>query len=189
MKPMDTKCKLHYGQIDLDTLLPITDKGEFREFGYRLCGNMDCVNPEHITTSIRKARAKGLRPKPLFHKRHDITFEELRKYAKPIERGSVKPEKCAVPMCGNQHRAMNLCNGHHLKFTRWRKERGFSTKRMGVDYTSAVMAAQPYVGVNNFRPKDRYCHVEGCSNEYEARGLCKKHHTRFLRATKGKING
>jgi hypothetical protein len=170
---------MHHGDLDLDTMLPINKKGQFIHFGYRLCGKQECVNPEHVTTSIREVRAKGLRPRPLFHKRHDITFEQLCKYARNIEPGAPKPETCSVPGCNNKHRAMMLCNGHHLKFTRWRKERGIKVKRLSLDITPVLEAIQPPIGSNNLKPRDRFCHVRGCIDEYHGRGLCKKHLSRY----------
>lgn len=172
-------CIMHTGELDLDTMLPINKKGEFRRFGYRLCGNNECIRKEHITQSIREVRSKGLRPKPLFYKRHDITFEELCKYARPMEHGQAKPEKCAVPGCKNKNRALNLCNGHHIKFTKWRRERGIKAKRINLDIRPVLEAVQPPVGANNLKAKERYCHVKDCDMPYHGRGLCKRHLSRY----------
>lgn len=178
-----SNCIRHKGDLNLDTLLPIDKNGNHILYGYRLCGNRECVNPEHVTTNIRLARNKGLRPAPLFHKRNDITGEQLAKYAKQMEPGTKPADyNCAVPDCIKPARALHLCNGHHLKFTRWRKANGVTKVRMSIDNSEMLKYALPASDANNFKPRDRYCHVPDCDGAYQARGLCKKHHHRFLRA-------
>lgn len=182
-----TKCKLHKGDLNLDTLLPIDSEGNHILYGYRLCNRNDCINPDHITTNIRTARNKGLRPTPLFHKRNDITGEQLAQYARMVEPGT-KPSDyvCAVPHCIKPARALHLCNGHHLKFTKWRKANGITKVRMSLDNSEMLKYALPAVGINKLKITDRYCHVPNCSNKYMGRGLCKKHYERWLRANNNK---
>lgn len=177
-------CIIHKGELNLDTLLPIDTDGNHILYGYRLCNVRECVNPEHITTNIKQARNKGLRPAPLFHKRNDITGEELAKLATPVEPGTRNPQTCTVPDCIKPARALTLCNGHHLKYTKWRKANNITAKRISLDKTDVLQAALPPIGANHFKPRDRYCHIQGCEGKYQARGLCKKHHNRFLRAQK-----
>jgi len=179
-----SECRIHRGEMNMYTFLPVDKNGKHIHYGYRLCNNPECINREHITTSIRVARAKGLRPKPLFHLRNDITGEELAKYAKRMPRGEKRLTICNVPHCHRPVRSLSLCDGHHIKYTRWRKENGIVAKRMSLDYTPLLEIALPFVGVNDFRPKDRYCHVDNCEREYRARGFCKKHHNQYLRALK-----
>jgi hypothetical protein len=180
-----SECKIHKGELHLDTMLPIDDEGQHILYGYRLCGYNDCINPDHVTHDIKAARAKGLRPRPLFHHRNDITGEQLAKLARNMPPGT-KPTDyvCAVPHCIKPARALYLCNGHHLKFTRWRKANGITRKRMSLDASDVLAAVQPFYGVNHLKAKDRYCHIEGCTGAYAARGLCKKHHHRYLRVIK-----
>lgn len=176
------RCKRWVGRLDMTTLLPINAKGEFVLFGYRLCGINECVNPLHVTSSIRQARGMGLRPRPLKHFRHDITGEQLAKLAKPMEKGAPRPSSCLVSHCPRAIRTLHLCNGHYTKLMLWRREKFGKLPRVGVDKSEAVAAALPFIGANDFRPKDRFCHVANCENPYQARGLCKKHHGRFLAA-------
>jgi len=189
MKPrITTPCTIHKGQLDLNTLMPVDEQGNYILFGYRKCGNRECVNPEHYTRDIKQAkRINGKYPTPLFHKRHDLPGHELAKYVKPLQPGERKPDtECAVPYCIKKVRSLNLCNGHHMKYTRWRKNNGITAKRINLDPTPVLQAVQPFYGVNHLKAKDRYCHVPECTGKYSARGLCKKHHNRYLRAINGR---
>lgn len=172
-----SECIKHKGELHLDTLLPIDNNGQHILYGYRLCANNECVNPDHITTNIRLARNKGLRPRPLFHLRGDITPQELNRLARKHEPGEPKGN-CLVTYCIRPADTLHLCVGHYLKLQRWRKAQG-KTKRQSLDITPVLKAVQPPIGANHLKPRDRYCHVEGCSNEYRGRGLCKKHLSRY----------
>lgn len=46
------KCKPWEGDIDLDTLAPIDEKGNLAVPGIRKCGNADCVENRHIVNTL-----------------------------------------------------------------------------------------------------------------------------------------
>lgn len=42
------KCKPWRGFFDVDEVTPVDDEGEPFLPGERICGNSDCVNPQHV---------------------------------------------------------------------------------------------------------------------------------------------
>lgn len=172
------ECKSWNGPIDAGTFLPISRQGNFVLYGYRKCGKLDCVNPDHITQNIKKGKTlSGAKPQRLYNKLPDQTGEQLHRIAKPLFRGT-EPNQCQVSHCKNKHRAINLCAKHHHFYLKWRKAQGLT--RMRQDFTPVVFAIQPVKG-NTLRSADRYCHIDGCPRTYEARGLCKLHYNRWQR--------
>jgi hypothetical protein len=159
-------------------LLPISRKGNFIHYGYRTCGKLDCVNPDHVTQNIKKGKTlSGAKPPRLYNKKPDMTGEQLHRIAKPLFRGT-EPAQCQVAYCKNKHRAINLCAKHHHFYLKWRKAQGLP--RMRQDFTDVVYAVQPAKG-NTLRSINRHCHVDNCTRAYQARGLCKMHYGRWLR--------
>lgn len=178
-KTQKTPCKIHKGELHPHTNMPIDKNGEYILFGYRRCGLLECINPEHHTLNIRQGRTlKGTRPTPLFKKRPTITGEQINRIAKPLLRYT-EPDTCQVPNCHNKHRAANLCGSHHAIWLKWRKANGM-TGRIRQDFTEVLKYVQPAskrVTMNN-----RHCHVPNCDRPFLGRGLCKMHHNRFQRA-------
>jgi hypothetical protein len=48
-----------------------------------------------------------------------------------------------------------------------------------------LMAIKPKVS-SQLTIKQRKCFVDGCRNDFEARGLCRKHYSRWYHLAKGK---
>lgn len=108
-----------------------------------------------------------------------VAPEIIHQYAKAIEQGHT-PEFCGVPDCYWPYHTANLCLGHYRVWTAWRKANGIGRPRL--DHSHLIKIAQSPAPKNKMTVKDRHCHVEGCSRPYMARGLCKLHHHRYLRA-------
>lgn len=171
-------CRLHRGDVNPETLLPINKKGEHIFYGYRRCGIPDCINPQHWTTNIRHGRSlNGDRAKPLYAQPPTITGEQLHTIAKPLFRGT-EPATCQVKNCTRPHRATNLCAKHSTAYTKWRKAQGMGRVRQ--DFTDVLPYVQP-VQYSDMTTKQRRCHVPNCDRTYSARGLCRTHYNRFQR--------
>lgn len=161
--------------------VPLDRFGKPYRVGYRICKKFDCILPAHITQSRYIAKkVYGYLP-PLYraYSVEPMTYEELVKIAKPVDKDRA-PRKCRVPGCNRAHRALNLCNAHHGQYYRYRQERGL-TNRVKRDDSNLNLYVQPPAG-NYLKAKDRYCHYPECDREYFARGFCKTHHHRWLRA-------
>lgn len=107
-----------------------------------------------------------------------IDPEELLKLALPVQRGD-QLEWCSVPDCLREHYRTHLCLPHYMRLYRWRKAHGLP--RIKHDFSEVASAVQRDRG-NKLSTKDRKCHVKGCDRTYQARGLCKMHHNRWLRS-------
>lgn len=105
--------------------------------------------------------------------------ETLNTYAKPVEQGHA-PEFCGVPDCYWPYFRVNLCLGHYKQLNAWRNAQGLG--RIKADYSHLIQIAQAPAPKNKMSTKERHCHVDGCQRPYMARGLCKLHHHRYLRA-------
>ena len=171
-------CRIHKGEIDPHTLLPVNKKGQIIHYGYRRCGILDCVNKNHWTLNIRQGRTiTGDKPTPLFKRDPDITGEQLHQIAKPLFRGT-EPKTCQVPNCPNPHRATNLCARHHTMYSKWRKANGIGRVRQ--DFTQNLPTVIPEL-TQPVTTKQRYCRAENCERPYAHKGFCKLHYTRWQR--------
>lgn len=105
--------------------------------------------------------------------------QTINTYAKPIERGHA-PEFCGVPDCFWPYHTANLCLGHYRQLNTWRNLQGLG--RIKHNNADLIQIAQAPADKNKMTVKSRHCHVQGCTRPYAARGLCKLHHHRYLRA-------
>ena len=162
-----------------DRLIPLTRAGNPYRPGFRLCKNLDCMTKEHITQSrylARKVYDKLPKLKPTRNVMPDPKV--LLKIAKPLVRGT-EPELCQVKTCTNPHRATNLCLAHYNQLYRYRQATEF--KRIRQDYSDIAQYVQPVKG-SQLTMTERHCHYPECQREYFARGLCRFHNKRWLRA-------
>ena len=55
-------CKIWKGELHPHTHQPVDDQGNYILFGYRRCGLLDCINPDHHTLNIRHGRTPQNQP-------------------------------------------------------------------------------------------------------------------------------
>lgn len=161
-------------------MVPLTRSGKPFRVGYRICKKFDCIQPKHITRSRYIAKKVYGKLPPLYkkYKVEPLTYEELVKIAKPVDRDNA-PVTCQVPGCNRKHRGLNLCNAHHGQYYRYRQERGLNN-RVKRDNSDIEQYMIPPKG-NDLLARERYCHYPECARPYWSRGLCKTHHKRWLR--------
>lgn len=83
------------------------------------------------------------------------------------------PEYCGVDNCAREHRAMNLCAAHYLKFWKWRQQNPYVLPEY--PFPDIEKYVQPISGRG--KTLDGYkCHVPGCLGKHVGRGLCRKHY-------------
>jgi len=94
--------------------------------------------------------------------------------------GSNKPLFCGLPKCARSHSSTNLCRAHYVQLHRSQPKQ----PRIKPDMNDVLMAMKPKVS-SQLTIKQRKCFVENCRNDYEARGLCRKHYSRWYHLAKG----
>lgn len=178
LQELRAKCQPWQGDLHPYTNQPIDAQGNHINYGYRRCGLLDCVNPDHFTLIQRQGRtATGALPAPLFKTKPTISGPELHKIAKPLLRYT-EPNECQVPGCHKPHRATNLCAAHSTQYAKWRKANGLGRIRQDLTQglPTKLRAPKRYLTV-----KEAVCQVTQCARQHYARGLCKLHYYRWHR--------
>lgn len=160
--------------------IPVDRRGNPHRVGFRICKNADCIELSHITQSRFIAKEiYGTLPK--LYKRNKVRpaeAHELESVAAKIDKLK-PPTTCGIYDCDRAHHNMHLCKAHYMQHYKLRKQRAKSASLVP-DYSDIDKHVLPVLG-NKLQVKDRYCHYPKCDRAYQARGLCKMHHTRWLR--------
>lgn len=107
----------------------------------------------------------------------DLDPAELYKLAQPVTRYEA-PTSCAVADCTEPHHKTGLCSRHYMKLYHWRKANDMP--RIRQDYSNVTTA----LPATYKRDHADTCTITNCERPYSARGLCRMHYNRHLRATK-----
>jgi hypothetical protein len=181
---LEKKCKAATNFSDA-WQLPVDRYGHPIRQGYKLCKRLDCIEATHSTQSRYVAKRIYGKTPNLYRKNRVVpaSIEQLESIAKPTDRTQIQ-EGCQVSECNQKHRALGLCNAHHNKLYRHRAKDSVP-ERIKNDWSDIDQYVLPAKG-NALTAKERFCHYPQCERDYFARGLCKIHHKRWLRFTKGK---
>ena len=191
-KPRDTQyelkgnCISHKGDLDLHTMLPLDKKGNFINRGYRLCGNLDCVNEQHITKDKTRAmRWLGKEIPNLVRNNPDVDPAELYAIAKPHPKNTVVV--CQVKTCQNNHSSAGLCDKHKAIMQRYAKANNLPLPgRYKEPSPSAYLRPTIHFGGHGLKVSDTKCNVPDCVNRHKTRGLCHRHYTQHMREKHGR---
>jgi len=110
-----------------------------------------------------------------------VTIAEIAAVKKFV--GNDKPEYCGLAKCGRNHLASNLCRAHYLQLHRSQPKQ----PRIKPSVDDVLSAMKPKVS-SQLTIKQRKCFVDGCRYEFHARGLCRKHYSRWYHLAKGKTS-
>ena len=181
---LNGNCLIHKGELELHTMLPIDKDGKPILRGYRICGLMECVNPDHITTDKKKAkRWLGEDIPNLVKGNYDLDPAEVYALAKPQPPGT--NNGCAVPDCLRPHGSAGLCHRHKSVMARYAQANNLPLPgRWRAPNYEVIM--RPRKEGHFLTTSERRCLVENCQKEHHARGLCNYHHLQHMRQKHGR---
>lgn len=165
----------HYCEV---RQIAIDRMGKPHRPGYRLCKNSDCIEVTHITQS-RYLAQRVYSNLPKLYRQNKVRPAnplELHSVAEKTNKPAAK-KTCGIYDCKRPNKNLNLCKAHYMQFYKFRKQQ---QKSLVPDHSDINKYILPPLG-NMLQIKDRHCHYPECAEPYFARGLCKMHHTRWLR--------
>lgn len=122
-------CKPWVGDVDLDTMQPLDERGRVFMPGERLCGNADCVNANHVDSDdpaiLRyKREVKGSYALSRYERRSlqrrfgDLPDRELKKLAAEHNVGVTNGGRgeCKKENCTNVANRVGFCTKHYKQF-------------------------------------------------------------------------
>jgi hypothetical protein len=166
-------------------MLPIDENGKFINRGYRLCGNQDCVNKQHVTKDKTRAmRWLGEEIPNLVRNNPDVDPAELYAMAKPYPKNIIKI--CQVKTCQRGHSGAGLCHKHKAIMLRYARANGLPTPgRYKMPKVADYVRPTIHYGGYGLKVSDTRCNVPDCETRSETRGLCARHYQQYLRETNG----